>query len=309
MDFKLVAHCDWSLKKSKRWMALARLSGGRWIIDQPEPVGESARLIPRLQAMTGDGHVLIGFDFPIGLPEWYAEQTGFQSFRHALATIGTGDWHQWYDVATHRGEISLRRPFYPMRPGGTRRAHQLEALGVADHKQLLRRCELATDERQAACSLFWTLGGNQVGKGAISGWREVIVPNLDTVGLWPFDGCLGDLARRHSVVIAETYPGDVYSQLGIARGGWSKRRQLDRRRVGQTIFTWLCSRSTIDFSSAQDQLDDGFGADSAGEDRFDAFVGLLGMLAVVTGERPEGAPEDPAITKHEGWILGHQRSP
>ncbi len=52
--------------------------------------------------------------------------------------------------------------------------------------------------------LFWTLGGNQVGKGAISGWREIIVPRLDEIGLWPFDASLADLASSKPVIVAET---------------------------------------------------------------------------------------------------------
>jgi len=33
-------------------------------------------------------------------------------------------------------------------------------------KDLLRLCERATPDRGDACMLFWTLGGNQVGKAA-----------------------------------------------------------------------------------------------------------------------------------------------
>ncbi len=308
MNFNVVAHCDWSVNARKRWMTVAELVDGIWVVSLPELVQESRELIALLQTRAGQRrHVLIGFDFPIGLPEWYAAQTGFRSFRQALAALGNDVWYNWFNVATHHSEISLHRPFYPMRPGGTRRDHQLTALRADDQKLLLRRCELATADRQAACSLFWTLGGNQVGKGAISGWREVIVPNLDAIGLWPFDGELSDLSRRCPVVVAETYPGDVYAQLGIGRSGWSKRRQPDRQRVGATISTWLDARPRIDAAAIHSQLEDGFGADSAGEDRFDAFVGLLGMLAVVDGERGEGAPQSLAVTTHEGWILGHQR--
>ena len=39
------------------------------------------------------------------------------------------------------------------------------------------------------------------------------------------------------------------------------------------------------------------------DDRFDALVGLLGMLSVVLGNRPDGAPGDEP-TRIEGWILG-----
>lgn len=172
---------------------------------------------------------------------------------------------------------------------------------------LLRECERATNDRQAACSLFWTLGGNQVGKGAISGWREVIIPNLATVGLWPFDGDLQSLSNRYPAVLAETYPGDVYRQLGIPRGGWSKRRQEDRRRVGRFVVDWLAARPNLNASEVLPQVEDGFGNDSAGEDRFDAFVGLLGMLSVVTGERAERSQVADEIIMQEGWILGHHR--
>ena len=46
-----------------------------------------------------------------------------------------------------------------------------------------------------------------------------------------------------------------------------------------------------------------FGARNDGEDRFDAVVGLLGMLDVVLGNLPSGEPEDDT-TRVEGWILG-----
>lgn len=308
MNFNVVAHCDWGLDAKKRWMALAKLTDGVWFIEPPEPVGDSAGLLPRLAAHSGgNGSVLVGFDFPIGLPRWYAERTGFSSFRQALSSFGSREWQRWFDVAGHHSDISLHRPFYPMRPGGTRRLHQIEALEAPEGHVLLRECERATNDRQAACSLFWTLGGNQVGKGAISGWREVIIPNLGTVGLWPFDGDLQSLSHRYPAVLAETYPGDVYRQLGIPRGGWSKRRQEDRQCAGRFISEWLATRANLDASKILPHLADGFGGDSAGEDRFDAFVGLLGMLSVVTGERDERSPVAEDVLMQEGWILGHQR--
>lgn len=308
MNFTVVAHCDWGLDARKRWMAAAKLNQGVWTIEPPELVGESGRLLSRLSAHSGRaGSLLIGFDFPIGLPRWYAERAGFNSFREALSVFGTHEWDQWFDVAEHHSQISVHRPFYPMRPGGTRRLHQIEALGAAGGDLLLRECERATNDRQAACSLFWTLGGNQVGKGAISGWREVIIPNLATVGLWPFDGDLHSLSSRCPVVLAETYPGDVYHQLGITRRSWSKRRQLDRERISRFISDWLAIRPNLDASKVSPQVADGFGSDSAGEDRFDALVGLLGMLSVVTDERKERSQVADDVLGLEGWILGHHR--
>ncbi|MBP2547914.1 hypothetical protein J2858_000807 [Neorhizobium galegae] len=308
MTVAVVAHCDWSMDRKKRWMTVAIRDGTRWQIAAPELVGDTATLIERLRARSNrDGALLLGFDFPIGLPEAYARAAGIGSFREALSLFGSGVWSDWYSVADHRNRISLHRPFYPARPGGTQRAHLFEALDVGDPRSLLRQCERATTDRQAACMLFWTLGGNQVGKGAITGWREIIVPNLDVIGLWPFDGRLADLVARTPCVITETYPGDVYRQLGMPRGGWSKRRQADRQSKGLALRSWLANRETIDATSLLPIIDDGFGADTAGEDRFDAAVGLLGMLDVVDGRREEGTPASDAVQRWEGWILGHQR--
>jgi hypothetical protein len=57
----------------------------------------------------------------------------------------------------------------------------------------------------------------------------------------------------------------------------------------------------------QAQIDDGFGASSHGEDAFDAFVGLVGMVNVITGRRASGEPrDDEHVTTVEGWILGQE---
>jgi hypothetical protein len=140
------------------------------------------------------------------------------------------------------------------------------------------------------------------------GWREILVPNLDDIGLWPFDGKLDVLAASKPVIVAETYPGDVYRKLDIPRGGWSKRRQADRQRVGQQISRWLAARPGIQAEALRSSIEDGFGPDTAGEDRFDAVVGMLGMLEVVDGHRDEGAPDLASVRTLEGWILGHDRN-
>ncbi|OWV84946.1 DUF429 domain-containing protein [Rhizobium sp. R693] len=308
MSVAVVAHCDWSMEQKKRWMAVAIKRGGHWRVQPPELVSDTSSLFERLQRRAVDpGALLIGFDFPIGLPEAYARAAGIGSFREALTSFGSGIWSDWYNVADHRDHISLQRPFYPARPGGTARAHLFDALGISGASSLLRVCERATADRQAACMLFWTLGGNQVGKGAISGWREIIVPRLGEIALWPFDGSLAELANRKPVILAETYPGDVYRQIGMPRRGWSKRRQADRTRMGERILPWLAARPNLDTGLLQPFIGDGFGSDKSGEDRFDAVVGLLGMLDVVDKRRGEGIPAIDAIQKWEGWILGHHR--
>ena len=44
--------------------------------------------------------------------------------------------------------------------------------------------------------MFWTLGGNQVGKAMIVGWRDLLAPARRAggdVAIWPFDGALAEL--------------------------------------------------------------------------------------------------------------------
>lgn len=307
MSMTVVAHCDWSIEAKKRWMCVALRQGETWILSAPEPVGDTQNLTDRLRRRSGaDAAVLIGFDFPIGLPAAYGRVLGTPDLRSFLRSFGDARFARWFDVAEHRSEISIDRPFYPMRPGGTQRQHLFDALGLTA-KDLLRRCEWATPDRGDACMLFWTLGGNQVGKAALAGWREIILPKLEKLSLWPFDGALHDLMIPGATVVVETYPGDVYGQLGIPRRPvWSKRQQEGRRSVASHLMRWLEDRPHVDGRELLSLISDGFGNSKDGEDRFDAAVGLLGMIDVVDGRRGEGVPDADDVKRWEGWILGQQ---
>ncbi len=58
-------------------MARAMLENDRYIAHAPEPVGNSETLLERMHKVVGeDDTILIGFDFPIGLPAAYAERVG-----------------------------------------------------------------------------------------------------------------------------------------------------------------------------------------------------------------------------------------
>ena len=157
-----------------------------------------------------------------------------------MRAFGVGEWADWYRVCEAREEISITRPFYPMRPGNSSPQHLIEALQVELMNDLLRACDRATPDRRAACSIFWTLGGNQVGKAAIAGWRELIVPHLDDIGLWPFGGSLHELLVQHDLVVVETYPGDVYRQVGIPKAlRWSKTAVDGRLAALPYVRSWL----------------------------------------------------------------------
>ncbi|TRL39180.1 DUF429 domain-containing protein [Rhizobium straminoryzae] len=301
----IIAHCDWSIDARKRWMAVAIREGGGYRLAAPEPVGNTADLIERLATRaTEAGPLLLGFDFPIGLPVSYGALTGLASFRHFLDVAGEGEWAHWFRVAAKPEEIAVSRPFYPARPGGTLRSHLFTGLGL-DAADLLRQCERPAPGRATPAMLFWTLGGNQVGKAAITGWREIILPNRNRIGLWPFDGALFRILAEKAIVIAETYPGDAYGQIGIARQPvWSKRKHEGRLRAAGFLHRWIADHLAVDASALLPSLADGFGVDAAGEDRFDCTVGLLAMIDVVFGARPEGAPLQAPVTTWEGWILG-----
>lgn len=314
----VVAHADWSLGPDKRWIAKARLErdSRTYTVSAPTPVGDAPSLLRRLTAGAAGESVLVGFDFPIGLPRAYADVADVKHFTDLLPALGHGQWASFYEVAELSVEISPRRPFFPRRPGGTSHADLLRGLGVSSMNELLRSCEKRTAARKQACSLFWTLGGNQVGKAAISGWRDVLAPALRDsgldVGLWPFDGTLEELLESRRVVTAETYPAEFYHHLGLTLSG-SKRAHSQRAAQAQAFHGW-CNESEIKGrvvfdESANAAIDGGFGPSADGEDPFDAFVGLLGMLNVLLGRRSAGWLEPAASRAVEGWILGQAALP
>jgi hypothetical protein len=126
----LIVHEDWGSHPGKRWMASATLSGYTYLVKPTEPVGKLADFLKRMEIKADPaGSILIGVDFPIGLPYTYAQEVRVNDFTAALPGFGQGKWERFYDVSQAVEEISLYRPFYPCRPGGTRRQHLLDKLG------------------------------------------------------------------------------------------------------------------------------------------------------------------------------------
>lgn len=303
-----VAHCSWGSHAEKRWMTVALRSHDRWKVSGPAPVGTTDDLMDRLRRFVGSaGPVLLGLDFPIGLPHDYGARTGLGDFPTALRALGAGDWADWFSVCDGREQISLHRPFYPALPNGHRRRDLLAGLGLSSPRQLLRRCERGIGPRRSGCGLFWTVGPNQTGKGAVSGWRELLVPELGGFGLWPFDGMLGELLASHDVVVAETFPGILYDRIGLPpRYAWCRKTQPGRAAVAGPLLNWFRRHATVAAAGIQEAILNGFSAQAGGEARFDALVGLLGMLEILDGSIDEGCPKDPIVQRWEGWILGQQ---
>lgn len=307
----LIVHADWGSDPRKRWMCAAhRVGPDSWEVGPPELVGDLPTFLPRMRRRGAGGGIFVGFDFPIGVPVAWAERAGVSHFVEVLEHFGSGDWSDVYRLAETRSQISVRRPFYPYRPGGTRRSHLVEGLGLRHNSQLLRRCERGNSNRGPASPLFWTLGGQQVGRAAIIGWREVLGPGLRNesldLGIWPFHGSLEELLARREVVVAETYPAEACLHLGLTPPGrgWSKTRQEGRLQQAPGILAWAARRGVELDSALMALIGDGFGSASSAEDPFDALLGLLSMLEVALGKRPSGEPASRVVQEVEGWILG-----
>jgi hypothetical protein len=96
------------------------------------------------------------------------------------------------------------------------------------------------DGRKQACCLFWMLGGNQVGKAAIVGWRHVLALALRgerPVSLWPFDVPERSLLAPGNVVVAETYPAKCYGWLSKdpLRSKRDQHEQEEVRRLAPSL--------------------------------------------------------------------------
>lgn len=303
----IVAHADWSVDSRKRWVAVARRDAGVWRLAAPVPVGEVATFLARLRDAATGGAVALGVDLPIGLPRAYAAALPERDFMHFLTTTATRP--DFFRVCASLKEIGSGRPFYPARGvrGMTRAAHA-EALGLGGPAGLSRACDRATEERPAGAPLFWTLGANQSGKAAIAAWQEMLLPQLADIRLWPFAGAYCGLLTPGALALAETYPAEALRQLGIRLKG-SKRRQADRVTVADQLAGAMAALQVSPDPAMQQATADGFGADAAGEDRFDCTLGVLCVLNVLAGNRPDTAPADPWIRRWEGWVLGQTALP
>jgi hypothetical protein len=303
-----VYHSDWGTDPKKRWLCKAVLEGDRYRAHSPALVGDHLGFMNRVKSEVGEaGAAMVGFDFPIGIPARYAALLGITEFKCFLLQLGTGDFADFYHISASASEISKYRPFYPFKPGGTKHSHLLSALGFTSIDDVRRKCDLSNDGRRAASSLFWTLGANQVGRAAIIGWRDVVVPALTSdrpVLLWPFDGSIDDLLKPGNIVIVETYPAECYGWFFQGQPLKGKGKPEVRRRVGPALLEWAQSAKVTLDPDLQRAIEDGFPNDDA----FDATVGLFGMLEVLTNGRESGEPDEGKVRTLEGWIFGQRCS-
>lgn len=313
MPWKLpdvVAAADWSICPRKRWIARAVKKDAAYEAQGAERVCDSAELLVAMKReASAGGRVLVGFDFPIGLPRSYAKSAKVVSFLRLLPELGQGQWAMFYDVATTRAEIGLRRPFYPDKPGGKRMCHLEKKIGP--RHAWLRRCDRATRRRSKASALFWTLGGKQVGKAAISGWQELLTPAIrgGAARIWPFSGKLDRLLAKPGVILAEVYPAESYCHVGVKfPGGEGGGKRSQEARIAQSdAIVSFAKRTNVRLSpELKRQIGEGFGKTRGGEDPFDATVAMLSMIGTLTEGGP-WLPDDPAVCAVEGWIFDQRR--
>ena len=309
----LVYHADWSSHAAHRWCAKAILgTDRRYTASAPVSVANPRSLVESLRNTVGDsGTVFAGFDFPMGLPSHYAKCADKSSFRDFLLHLGTDDWKHFYSVCDQPDQITIHRPFYPNQcRRGCLQQHLLNGHRALNMTSLLRRCEVGGNGQIQACSLFWTLGPKAVGKAAITGWREMLVPavQMHSVRIWPFDGKLGDLLQPGNTVIAETYPAECY--------GWfpgeplGSKTDIECRRVfGSRLLTWARINEVAIDPRLETAIRSGFPEENGNDDGFDAVVGLFGVLQIILGQRLTGEPEDETVRNVEGWILGRRSQP
>ncbi len=291
-------------------MTIAERAGDVWLVDTACLVGDVGGFLERLIERAAGGAVALGVDLPVGVPRAYAAQcpeASFVDFLHGLASRP-----DFFSVCDTVEKIRLDRPFYPQRGvrGMTRLSHAA-ALGLGDAAGLSRLCDRATPDRPAGAPVFWTLGANQSGKAAIAAWRDLLLPALHARApllLWPFEGPFRSLLRPGHAALAETYPAEALRHLGLRLRG-SKRRQSDRAALAPALLAAMARLSAVPDAALTEAVGDGFGADAAGEDRFDSLLGLLCVLNVLAGNRPDAAPDDPWITRWEGWVLGQSAPP
>ncbi len=306
----LVAHADWSIDPRKRWVAVARPAGSGWVLHAPRPVDDVASFLGRLRTEADGGAVALGVDLPLGLPRAYAAQCREPDFLHFLRAAR--NWPDFFRVCTELQDVTPERPFYPARgiAGMTRAAHAA-ALGLGGPTGLSRACDRATAERPAGAPLFWTLGANQSGKAAIAAWRDMLLPALaagEDLRIWPFAGPFRALLAPGAVALAETYPAEALRHLGIRLKG-SKRRQADRAAAAPALLAAMHRLDAAPAPALVSWVADGFGPEAAGEDRFDCVLGVLCVLNVLAGNRPDTAPDDPWLHRWEGWVLGQTALP
>lgn len=300
-----IAHADWSVHPTKRWLCIATISPTEITIDAPSLVGDMAspdQLIATL--INRHGHHtrgVLGLDVCLGVPVAYAHAAGIDSFVELLHLLGQPPWHRWYDVAETVEEIFLHRPFYPLKGGRKKMDDLVHALELPNRDALRRHCDYdpLTGKRWGA-PLFWTMGAAQVGKASLHAWKHIVEPTLSSPSinacLWPhqYEQC-----HTAQVIITEAFPTAYYHPLNLQPG--SKRQSTSYIQHIPSLKVWSNTFPLpIRFAP---RIFESWQAAQMGEDAFDSLIGCLGMLDAWLQQRLI-VHRNPIIRRVEGGIWG-----
>lgn len=325
-----IVHCDWSVHPRKRWSVDARAQAGDgYIIGSPVPLRSSggdaecwtrawaSKLVE--DALSEKSSTWVGFDFPIGIPATAAQSAGIYSLR-TLLQQSSHSAAEFFKPTSQLAEVSPGRPFFPS--GAARgcglKARWRNAAGLGLEESHLRAC----DRISRGESVFWLLGGRQVGRGALMGWQTVMQIFVDAernplrekaVGFWPFDD--ERALSESSLVVFESYPRiatDIvlsrYRNRGRSLQRFSKRNAVHRRAIAPEILRWISELNSVMPHETRALIEAGFGPREDDEDKFDALVGLLLMIAVANKHHPMGPDSfSDAEKRIEGWMIGLER--
>lgn len=223
-----------------------------------------------------DKAIAILADVPIGLPhdydDVYAGHTAFLSWLMAAYERTSGNWAQL--VVDSVALQTPQRPFVMPRKGEFKSSGRFPK----------RECDTRTNGE----SLYWCVGGKQVGRAALQFWFEVLIPLSrelgESFGLWPTDSVTS--GRR--VLIGECHPSIL-------------QPRVYGRRVQKTD-----PLSVVDAVRALRERHPTLAADEgtwmhavSSEDEFDMFT-----TAVALAQEPAGLDCGKRCMPIEGWIMG-----
>jgi hypothetical protein len=305
-------HADWSLSAKGRWVAKASRRETGWHIHAIEPVGMLHQFRQSLASHGKTDALWLGLDMPIGFLDTWYDGANIKDFKSLLSVLRDDHWQDFFKVCESPDEIRHTRPFYPQNSGtkgSVKRDHLITALGLPDFDALHRRCERATNpkdapSRNAACPSFWTLGANQVGKGMLHGLKHLIMPGYaDGFNIWPFSGDLEACSKSPGVTLIETYPGEIYGWLSNTSELTKSNQDSHKNYLHKLRHD--ASTKGIEISPAVwADIKDGFAPDHGKDDAFDALIGVMGLIEIAEGRRPEHLPRTPTVLEREGWIVG-----
>lgn len=303
---------DWGKDPRKRWEARVIREGVRARATAPAPVLDAERWLAELLGMRAADHtVLVGVDFALGVPSRFAvaRRPRIRAFVPFLAKAPASFFGEVRDLE----RVSPATPFFRSRSGqrfalddlARRLGARGGARGADGWRALLRRCERGHPGRpRDACPVFVPRPTQDVTGATRTGWLEVVRPALSAgAKLWPFDGDLEEVARPGAIVLAETYPAEVSSWIGLPEG---KRSAEGRAPIARALARAIRAAGLHPAPELARDLAAGFPdrPGALGEDRLDAVVGALGLALARSGAVDARAPRDHEVREVEGWILG-----